>query len=447
MKISIIGCGYVGLVTGVCLADKHNHEVYFIDRNFDIISNLRKGKIHIHEKNLREKFNKQKKNKKIFFSSNIEDNINKTQITIVCVGTPNKKNGSIDLTQVKKCTQEIGKIIKNKKNFHIVVYKSTILPGTINEICTPLLEEHSNKKVKVDFGVASNPEFLREGTAVKDFEYPSRIIIGSEDSTTKNIINRVYKRFLNKAKIINVDIKTSEMIKYFNNSFYSLLISFGNEFGNLCSKEGLDFMDIIYGFKYDDRLKKNKYKEPEFIKYLYPGIGYGGSCFPKDIKALIDFSKKRKSTLTLLEKTNLVNDYQPKKISNKILSIINKKNIKKVLVLGITFKENSDDIRNSTSIKLINYLLKNKINVSVHDPLIKKNKFNEIKFYETNKKKINFINNKNLMNNFEMIIINNRTEQFKKIINKIKAKKNIIVYDSRRYFQKKLFKNYYGSGV
>ena len=447
MNISIIGCGYVGLVTGICLADKHGHNIYFVDNNKKIISNLSSGKLHIHERNLKEKLIKLKKKNKIFFSSNITDFVNYTQATIVSVGTPNNNKNKIDLNQIKDCSKQIGTILKDKKKFHAVIYKSTIPPGTINNICIPILQKYSKKEVNIDFGVGSNPEFLREGSAVYDFENPSRIIIGSQDNQTKKIVNDIYKKFQKKAKIINVDLQTSEMIKYFNNAFYSLLISFGNEFGNLCTKIDVDFMEIIDGFKHDNRLHKGASQEPEFIKYLYPGIGYGGSCFPKDIKALIEFSKKKNSQLEILKKTDAVNEMQPKIISNKILKILNSKNIKKVLVLGVTFKENSDDLRNSTSIKLINYLLKKNIKVSVFDPLIDKEKFNKIMFEKSKRSSIDLVDNLKIFKNFNFIIVNNRSNEYKRIILKLKNKKNIYLFDSRRYFIKDKFKNYNGAGI
>lgn len=345
------------------------------------------------------------------------------------------------------CSKQIGSILKDKNKFHAVIYKSTIPPGTINNICIPILQKYSKKKVNIDFGVGSNPEFLREGSAVYDFENPSRIIIGSQDNQTKKIINDIYKKFLKKAKIINVDLQTSEMIKYFNNAFYSLLISFGNEFGNLCTKINVDFMEIIDGFKHDNRLHKGASQEPEFIKYLYPGIGYGGSCFPKDIKALIEFSKKKNSQLEILKKTDAINEMQPKIISNKILKILKSKNIKKVLVLGITFKENSDDLRNSTSVKLINYLLKNNIKVSVFDPLIDKEKFNKLMFEKSKRNSIDLVDNLKRVKNFNFIIVNNRSNEYKRIVLKLKDKKNIYLFDSRRYFIKDKFKNYNGAGI
>lgn len=447
MNISIIGCGYVGLTTGIGLADKHNHKIYFVDNNPNIISKLKKGRVHFYEQGLSKKLVDLIKKKKIYFSTSYKDSINLTQLTFVAVGTPSDSKGKIDLKYIKKSSVEIGRVLKEKKLFHSVIYKSTVPPGTAGEICLPLLEKNSKKKNKKDFGIGSNPEFLREGSAVYDFENPSRIIIGYQDKKTRELLDEVYKKFKKNSKIIYVNLRTAEMIKYFSNCFFSMLISFGNEFGNLCSKVNIDFMEVLEGLKYDNRITKDRKFFPEFIKYLYPGIGYGGSCFPKDTKAIINFSTNKNSKLRILKEVDNVNEKQVTVIVNKILKLIKKKNIRHVLILGVSFKENSDDLRNSASIKLIKKLLKLNIKVNIYDELISKSKFKEIKFESKSIiNKVNFIKNKNKLKNFKFIIVNNRSDNYKEIITKLKKNK-FFLFDSRRFFEKKLFKNYSGAGI
>ena len=447
MKVCIIGSGYVGLVTGICFAANDKHDVVFFDTNFKKIEDLKKDKIDIHEKNLTKRLQSAKKFKKINFSKNLSDGINNSKVIFVTVGTPINKKGNIDLSQIKEVTNQIANVLKKSNSYKVIIYKSTIPPGTISNYCLPIIEKITKKRNGIDFGVASNPEFLREGSAVYDFENPKKIVIGSNDKKTKKIILSIYENYLSNNKIINVNIETSEMIKYFSNSFFALLISFGNQLGNFCEKINVDFMEVLQAVGWDNRfLTKKENKKPDFLNYLIPGIGYGGSCFPKDIKTLIQTAKKHSTNLSILQEVDKVNESQSEIISKKIFQILkDNKKIKKILVLGATFKENTDDLRNSTSIDLINNLSNKNLDISIYDPILVKKNYNQKKSFFH--KKVKFLYNLKAIKKYNMIVVNNRSLEFRKLLKDYKNKDDVFLFDSRRFFDKKKFKNYSGSGI
>ena len=447
MKVCVIGSGYVGLVTGICFAANDKHDVVFFDTNFKKIEDLKKDKIDIHEKNLTKRLQSAKKFKKINFSKNLSDGINNSKVIFVTVGTPINKKGNIDLSQIKEVTNQIANILKKSDSYKVIIYKSTIPPGTISNYCLPIIEKITKKRNGIDFGVASNPEFLREGSAVYDFENPKKIVIGSNDKKTKKIILSIYENYLSNNKIINVNIETSEMIKYFSNSFFALLISFGNQLGNFCEKINVDFMEVLQAVGWDNRfLTKKENKKPDFLNYLIPGIGYGGSCFPKDIKTLIQTAKKHSTNLSILQEVDKVNERQSEIISKKIFQILkDNKKIKKILVLGATFKENTDDLRNSTSINLINNLSSKNLDISIYDPILVKKNYNQKKSFFH--KKVKYLYNLNEIKKYNLIVVNNRSLEFRKILKDYTDKNKVFLFDSRRFFDKKNFKNYSGSGI
>ncbi len=439
MNISIIGCGYVGIVTGVCLADK-GHKVYFFDNDPIKLDKFRRGKQIIFEKGLTKKFLSAKNKGNIFFCNNLKEAINKTTASFVCVGTP-LKNGNIDLRFIKKITEDFSKILNNKIN-HSIIYKSTVPPLTIENFCIPILRKKLGKKLGLKFKIISNPEFLREGNAIYDFENPERIIIGIQNISSKNIMNKIYYGYKKKSDIIFVDIKTAEFIKYFSNSFFSLLISFSNEITNLADKINVDFMDVLNAFKLDSRFKSNKNQIPEVIKYLVPGIGYGGSCFPKDVKTFINFANRKKSNLEILKKVDEINLKQPKKISFNIKKEFSKRNVKKCLVLGITFKEGTNDIRNSTSVKLINLMSKQNFKVYMYDPYFLKNEYiKHRKIFDSN---VTYLSGVKKGLKIDAIILNNNSKKIMNIVNYYNKKNSTLIYDSRRALDKKKIKNYLG---
>ncbi len=441
MKISIIGCGYVGMVTGVCLANS-GHKVYFYDNDKKKLDNFKAGKDLIFEKNLKNKLNIAKKKNNIFFCNTLDNAIKKSDAVFVCVGTP-LRNDNVDLKYIKKVTLNLAKLLLSKKKFSII-YKSTIPPLTIEKTCIPILKKKLQKKIDKNFNIIFNPEFLREGNAIYDFENPIRIILGIRNKRSKVIMEEIYKKYKEKSKLIFVNIKTAEFIKYYSNAFFSLLISYSNEISNLCQKIGVDYIDVFNAFKLDNRLNINN-KVPEFMNYMIPGIGYGGSCFPKDIKTFIKFAENNSFNLSILKNVDKINSLQPKFISKIILKKFKEKKVKNCLILGLTFKENTDDIRNSTSIDVINLLAKSKIKIFVYDPIFSKKLF--IKNKSLFNKKIKYLDKINFNQNFNSIVVNNISKEFKKIIKYYDKKWSSLIFDSRRAFRNEKFKNYLGSGL
>jgi len=353
MKISIFGAGYVGLVTGACLADCGN-EIIFVDIDSKKLDLINSGKSPIYESGLDNLLKKNKK--KLQTTTDHEFAINNSEITFICVGTPSKEDGSIDLSYIEKVCNNIGSSLK-KKNWHLVVVKSTVVPGTTKDFVIPILEKKSGKKAGVDFGVAMNPEFLREGKAVQDFITPDRIVVGTHDEKSKIILQKLYENF-NCPKIFT-NLSEAEMIKYASNAFLATKISFINEIGNICKKLGINTYTVAEGMGYDKRIGRG---------FLDSGVGWGGSCFPKDVKALIAKAKEVGEKPRILDEVVKVNDLQPLKLNKILKQHISNLEGKEIGVLGLAFKKETDDIRESRAIPIIEQLIKEKAVVKAYDP-------------------------------------------------------------------------------
>ncbi len=354
MNISIIGTGYVGLVSGACFA-KYGHKVICVDVDKEKVDKINKGISPIYEKDLEEIIRNYKNN--IYATTSYKKAIEKSDITFICVGTPSKKDGSIDISYVEQATKEIAFCLKNKNGFHSVVVKSTVVPGTTQNIVLPLLEEISQKKVGVNFGVGMNPEFLREGTAVYDFLHPDRIVNGYYDNETKKLLSILYSSF--SCPFVETSLTVAEMIKYASNCFLATKISFINEMGNLCKKLDIDTYEVAEGMGLDRRIGR---------AFLDSGIGWGGSCFGKDVNALINFAEENKELLKIIKSAVLVNEQQPLRLIEVLKKHIPKLKGKTIGVLGLSFKPNTDDIRDSRSIILVKKLLEEDAQLKVFDP-------------------------------------------------------------------------------
>ncbi|ADC66499.1 nucleotide sugar dehydrogenase [Ferroglobus placidus DSM 10642] len=353
MKISIIGSGYVGLVTGVGFAEL-GHDVVFIDVDEQKVEMINSCKPPIFEKGLKELM---EKNRGKFYATNDYASLKNTDITFICVGTPSRKDGSIDLKYVESASKEIGKVLRGKEEFHTVVVKSTVIPGTTEEVVKPIIGKESGKEAFRDFGLAMNPEFLREGNAVEDFFNPDRIVIGVKDERTKKILEKLYEPF-NCPKLIT-DIKTAEMIKYASNAFLATKISFANEIGNICKKLGIDVYKVFEGVGLDHRIN------PSFFR---AGIGFGGSCFPKDVKALIKKAEELGEDPKLLKAVIEVNERQPLKMIELLKKHIPNLEGKKIGLLGLAFKPDTDDVRESRAIPIVKALLEEGAEIIAYDP-------------------------------------------------------------------------------
>ncbi|NJE30174.1 UDP-glucose/GDP-mannose dehydrogenase family protein [Thermococcus sp. 18S1] len=354
MRISIIGSGYVGLVTGMGFV-KLGNEVIFVDVDDNKIEMINNAQPPIYEEGLEELMKEFKG--KYHATKNYREAILNSDVTFIAVGTPSREDSSIDLKYVETASRSIGEALKEKSDYHVVVVKSTVLPGTTEEIVKPILEEHSGKKAFEDFGLAMNPEFLREGVALKDFLNPDRIVIGVQDERTRQVLEGLYAP-INAPKLFT-DIKTAEMIKYASNAFLATKISFANEIGNICKKLGIDSWKVFEGVGLDHRIS------PHFFR---TGIGWGGSCFPKDTKALVRKAEELGEDPIIIKAAIEVNERQPLKLIELLKKHVPDLNGKKVGVLGLAFKPNTDDVRETRAYLVVKKLLEGGAKVIVHDP-------------------------------------------------------------------------------
>ena len=354
MKISVIGLGYVGLCQGIGLA-KLGNQVTGVDINSDKVDKINKKIPPIYEEDL-DKLLKELVPGKLKAITDINQAIRNSEITFICVGTPSKKEGSMSLIQLENVCRNIGSALKEKKTYHLIVIKSTVIPGTCEETVIPIIEEYSSKKFPDDFGAAMNPEFLREGSAMHDFFSPDRIVIGSSDKNSLKILRSVYKKFKN--PVLETTFREAEMIKYASNAFLATKISFINEIGNICKKSGINTNLVAKGIGLDSRISPN---------FLKSGIGFGGSCFPKDVNALVYKATELGYNPRLLRSVLEVNRDQPL----RLLELLEKEGplrSKKIGILGLTFKSGTDDIRESPALNTIKELLMEEAEINIYDP-------------------------------------------------------------------------------
>ena len=355
MKVSVIGTGYVGLVTGATLADLGN-EVVCLDILEEKINMLNSGKSPIYEPGLDELLKSGLKSKRLIGSTEIEQNVRNSDITFICVGTPSDKNGNIDLSYIKSASSSIGRALRDKSEEHTVIVKSTVVPLTTEEVVMPNILKKSGWK-RENLGIGMNPEFLREGSAIHDAQNPDRIVIGFADEVARKTLNELYNSY--KCKKLECSPRTAELIKYASNSFLATKISFVNEVANMSNVWGIDFQEVAEGMGLDSRIS------PEFLR---AGAGFGGSCFPKDVKALAAAAKNSKVESLMLKATLEVNDVQPKivvKMAEERLGVIKGK---KIAILGLAFKPDTDDVRESRSEIVIKELMEKGANIVAHDP-------------------------------------------------------------------------------
>jgi UDPglucose 6-dehydrogenase len=354
MKISIVGGGYVGLVTGTCFAQL-GHDVTIIEINSKKVREFNKGIPPIYEIGL-EDLLKQYTGKNLRASTRF-DTITSSDIVFVCVGTPSKSDGSADLSFIESASVSIGTSLKNNPSYCCIVVKSTVPPGTTEKIVKPRVLKSSGKSEK-EIGFAMNPEFLREGRAIEDFMHPDRIVIGSNDQRAGKQVALVYQGI--SVPIIHTSLAAAEMIKYASNAFLATKISFSNEIGNICKHLGIDVHEVMKGVGYDSRIGP---------LFLNAGAGFGGSCFPKDVSALISLAKDVGENPVLLQSVLTVNEHQP----HRMVVLLEKKlgNIsgKRITVLGLAFKDNTDDVRDSRAMPVIRELLQKGARVSAYDPM------------------------------------------------------------------------------
>ena len=422
MKICMIGTGYVGLVSGACFSDLGN-TVYCVDKDKTKIKLLNSGIIPIYEPGLEEIVKRNHNKKRLIFTTDLKEAIKNSKIIFICVGTPTKKNSNkADLKYVFQVTNQLRKHINNYK---IIVTKSTV-PVTTGDKIEKILSKLKTKKL---IDVVSNPEFLREGEAIRDFIYPDRVIVGSNSKKANKLMKSLYLPIIKKeSRYFNTSRRAAEMIKYASNAFLATKISYINEIANLCEKVSVDIKDISIGMGLDQRMGE---------RFLRAGPAYGGSCFPKDTRAIVDTADKFKTNLSIIK--NVINSNEKRKISLlKRVHEIMGKNIKgkKIGFLGVTFKPNTDDMREASSLKMIPYLSKKGAVVKYHDPSGEKEFFKNKKnvFYKKNVSSV--------CENSDLIIIHTEWNDYKQLnFKKLVKKNNFKVYDLRNlYSPTKMFR-------
>lgn len=357
MRIIVVGSGYVGLVTGACFAES-GVNVNCVDVDAEKIRQLREGEIPIYEPGLSAMVKSNIEKKRLTFSTDFRDSINSSEVIFIAVGTPPGEDGSADLKHVLNVAEEIGKVMTQ----HIVVVtKSTVPVGTSEKIRNKIQTELDKRHILVEFDMASNPEFLKEGAAIDDFLKPERIVIGIDNEKTRDVMNKLYLPFvLNNHPILFMDIKSAEITKYAANAMLATRISFINEIANLCDILGADINNVRRGIGSDSRIGS---------KFIYPGTGYGGSCFPKDVKALLKTAGDNGYELNVIKAVEKANEYQKNVIFNKMFKHFNGDLKERIIgIWGLSFKPKTDDIREASSIVLIEKLLAKGVRIKAYDP-------------------------------------------------------------------------------
>jgi len=360
MRICMIGSGYVGLVTGACLAEMGN-DVICVDENKDKIAQLQKGEVPIYEPGLKEIISRNAEEGRIRFTTDLKEGVGKSLLCFICVGTPQDKDGSADLTYVLTVASQLGDIIDEYK---IIVDKSTVPVGTAEKVRDTIRKKLKSRGMNhVEFDVVSNPEFLKEGNAIQDFMRPDRVIVGTDNVRTAELLKELYSPFVRTTNnpVIIMDIRSAELTKYASNCFLAAKVTFMNELAILCDKLGANIDMVREGMGTDERIGP---------RFLLAGPGFGGSCFPKDVQALIATARGNEHVLEICEATWRANQRQKKYVAYKILECFKGEDLKKITVAvwGLTFKPKTDDVRESPAIDIINILIKHNMKVVAYDP-------------------------------------------------------------------------------
>ena len=360
MKIVIIGTGYVGLVSGTCFAEVGT-DVTCVDNNIEKINQIKAGEIPIYEPGLSEMIKRNVLAGRLHFSTDLREVLDEAEVVFCAVGTPPDEDGSADLKYVLEVAKTVG---ENINHYTLLVTKSTVPVGTAQKVKSTIQAELDKRGVDVPFDVASNPEFLKEGAAIKDFMSPDRVVIGVESEKAKELMTTLYRPFLlNNFRVLFMDIPSAEMTKYAANSMLATRISFMNDIANLCEIVGADIDMVRKGIGTDARIGN---------KFLYAGCGYGGSCFPKDVKALIHTAQENGYSMQLLEAVESINANQKEVLYNKLYKQFSEElKGKTISIWGLAFKPNTDDMREAPSLVLINKLLESGAKVRVYDPIVK----------------------------------------------------------------------------
>jgi GDP-mannose 6-dehydrogenase len=433
MKISIFGIGYVGCVSAACFAHA-GHDVIGVDVNPTKVDIINNGKSPIVEPQMNDLIHDVVKAGKLRATTDSSEAVKSSDISLVCVGTPSKSNGSLDLRHVARVCQEIGAALAKKETRHTVVIRSTMLPGSIESVAQPALEEASGKKAGNDFALCVNPEFLREGTSVQDFYAPPLTLIGADDEETAKLVGDLYASI--DAPVFNTSVKTAEMVKYVCNCFHALKVSFANEIGNICKALDLDSHEVMKVFCADTKLNLSSY-------YLKPGFAFGGSCLPKDLRAVSYKAKELDVEVPLLRAISITNRLQVEKALDMVLSTGNKQ----VGVLGFSFKAGTDDLRESPMVTLIETLLGKGLELVIYDRDVSLARlFGSNKAYIEEEiphiAKLMRSSIDEVLESANTIVIGNRSEEFRQIESRLRPGQTVI--DLVRLFDRTSGNGYQG---
>ena len=356
MKISVFGLGYVGSVSAACLA-RDGHQVIGVDTHTGKVDLINRGLSPIVEPGLDELIGSAVQRKILSATTNAEDAIKKSHVSIVCVGTPSNRDGSLDTKYVRHACMEIGTSLREKGEFHIIVIRSTMLPGTMRRVVIPEIEKASSKRAGRDFGICINPEFLRESTAIFDYDNPPKIVIGSSDIKTADLVASMFQHL--PAPMIKTSIDVAEAVKYTDNAWHAVKVDFANEIGTLCSAVGVDGQEVMDIFLQDQKLNISPY-------YMRPGFAFGGSCLPKDVRALTYLARTRGVRLPLLESVLPSNEEQIR----RAIELIEEQGHRNVGVLGVSFKAKTDDLRESPMLRVVEQIHGRGYSVRIFDPTV-----------------------------------------------------------------------------
>ena len=445
MKVSVIGTGYVGLVSGVCLAEK-GHKILCVDIDEEKVNKINHGIPPIYEKGLEELLRKNI-HANLQATTDLHKAVVETEISLIAVGTP-FDDEKIDLSYIEAVSRQIGKALKDKASYHTVVVKSTVVPGTTDEVVLPLLEETSGEKAGTHFGVGMNPEFLREGKAIQDFMFPDRIVMGAIDKKSHDSLEELYSPFEGVDKL-RTNNKTAEMIKYTSNSLLATMISFSNEIANLCTAIGdIDVVDVMKGVHMDKRLSpimpNGERIIPSFTTYIEAGCGFGGSCFPKDVKALIAHGKRAGKPMELLDAVMQVNARQPRQIISLLKKRFSSLRGLRIAILGLAFKPGTDDMRESPAIPVVRELLAQGAEINAYDPVAQR----EAQRLFGNHHIAYSDNLRQMVENVQAIVLLTRWEEFGKLPELlVDLNSQPVVIDGRRMLDKTSIARYEGIGL
>ncbi|HEY0003484.1 MAG TPA: UDP-glucose/GDP-mannose dehydrogenase family protein [Pyrinomonadaceae bacterium] len=426
MRLSVFGLGYVGAVSAACFA-KEGHEVRGVDVNRTKVEIINSGKSPIVESGIGELIGEMVGAGRLRATTDSAEAVRDSELSLVCVGTPSNPNGSLDLTYIKRVCKEIGAALEQKRERHTVVLRSTMLPGTIEGVIIPALEVYSGKKAVRDFGVCINPEFLREGTSLKDFYAPPFTLIGADDEDTAMLARRLYTGI--DAPCFVTSLKAAEMVKYACNCFHALKVSFANEIGNVCKELGIDSHEVMNVFCQDTKLNLSPY-------YLKPGFAFGGSCLPKDLRAIIYKAKELDVEVPLLSATLQSNRQQIERAVEMVL----RTGRKRVGILGFSFKAGTDDLRESPMVALIETLIGKGLQLAVYDRDV-----SLARLFGANKeyieREIPHISQlmrgsmEEVLDHSEVLVIGNKAEEFRDVAARLRSDQTLIdlvrLFDNR----------------